>query len=45
MVILFKLSNHALDEGELLQEWNSAFVALIFKKGKIFDPLNYHPIH
>ena len=42
--MLTHLFKQSLDVGELTQEWKSAFVTPIFKKGKRSDPSNYHPV-
>jgi len=42
--ILTHLFQQSLDTGELPQDWKSAFITPIFKKGKRSDPLNYRPI-
>ena len=38
------LFNKSLETGELPQEWKTAEVVAIFKKGKKSDPANYRPV-
>jgi len=38
------LTQQSLNTGNIPQQWKSAFVTPIFKKGKKYDPSNYHPV-
>ena len=38
------LYQQSLNTGTLPEEWKSAFITPVFKKGKRSDPMNYHPI-
>ena len=42
--MLTHLFKQSLDVGELPQEWKSAFITPIFKKGKISNLSNYHSV-
>ena len=42
--ILTHLYQQSLNTGALLEEWKSAFITPVFKKGNRSDPLNYRPI-
>ena len=42
--ILTHLYQQLLNTGALAEEWKSAFITPVFKKGKRSDPLNYRPI-
>ena len=42
--MLTHLFQQSLTTGDIPQEWKSAFVTPIFKKGKRYDPSNYRPV-
>ena len=42
--MLTHLFQRSLTTGDIPQEWKSAFVTPIFKKGKRYDPSNYRPV-
>jgi len=42
--MLTHLFQQSLDTGDIPQDWRSAWVIPIYKKGQRTDPQNYHPV-